>query len=214
MSTFFKETIADFLRQTPCSKGTRLFLLRLLDDPDKRIDGIWQGHIDGRIAEDDVVCRLTFIKVLAAMWGGSERAIMRAARIDAERAVKKVLAADNKLVAKAIRDKKTAPETKIAALNWAMEWLQALAEYQTKCQNLNNLADPETLHHVALVDIRSDHKGSRQRTAFMRLAADFFYKATGEWHDNWIATLTDIAFPDEEATSIDMVRSARRGIRP
>jgi hypothetical protein len=36
----------------------------------------------------------------------------------------------------------------------------------------------------------------------------------GEWHDGWVADLTDVAFPDEEATSIDMVRSARRSVHP
>lgn len=67
---------------------------------------------------------------------------------------------------------------------------------------------------LQLFDIRSDHGDSRPHTAFMRAASTWFYSRTKQWHDGTVATLTDIAFPDREATSIDMVRSARRGMHP
>jgi hypothetical protein len=69
--------------------------------------------------------------------------------------------------------------------------------------------------HFPELDIRSDH-GSLPRTGFMRFMSNMMHRLTGLWCDDEVATLTDIAFPpdeDEETTSIDMVRSARRGMR-
>jgi hypothetical protein len=81
-----------------------------------------------------------------------------------------------------------------------------------KFEELNEAMRQNELYPI--LTIRSDHAGSRTRTVFMRMASRLMHRTTGEWHDDDVATLTDIAFPDEEATSIDMVRSARRGILP
>ena len=64
-----------------------------------------------------------------------------------------------------------------------------------------------------LLKLRSDRGGSRQRTAFMRVASTYFHGLLGKWRDDWVADLANVGFPDHD-TTIDMVRSARRGIRP
>jgi hypothetical protein len=73
---------------------------------------------------------------------------------------------------------------------------------------------------VQLLDIRSDWKGSRRHTAFIRVAASYFRKKTGQWHDDWVADLANIAFPDKKGPkggkgfTLEMVYSARRGMKP
>lgn len=84
-----------------------------------------------------------------------------------------------------------------------MEWFSGKSESEP-----NKLSDffPE-------LDIRSDHGGSRLRTAFMRFVSKMMHGLTGDWCDGEVATLTDIAFPQDESTSEDSVRSARRSMR-
>jgi hypothetical protein len=77
VSAFFKKTIADFLHQTPCSEGTRLFLLRLRDDDSKRVDHVWQGLID-RGQPDSTEERAAFVRCLATIWKGSEASLLLA----------------------------------------------------------------------------------------------------------------------------------------
>jgi hypothetical protein len=44
------------------------------------------------------------------------------------------------------------------------------------------------------------------------MASRLMYRLTGKWHDDEVADLTDIAFPDKE-TTIRMVQSARQSMR-
>jgi len=74
VSRFFKEAIADFLKFTPCSEGTHLFLRRLRDDPDGRIDGIWQGLVDSGQSLDGLKERVAFVGCLGTVWKHSEAA--------------------------------------------------------------------------------------------------------------------------------------------
>jgi hypothetical protein len=66
------------------------------------------------------------------------------------------------------------------------------------------------LHPV--LSIRSNHDDSRSRTVFMRMASRLMHRTTGKWHDDDVATLTEIAFPDKE-TTVRMVQSARQSLR-
>jgi hypothetical protein len=58
--------------------------------------------------------------------------------------------------------------------------------------------------------IRSSHDGSRPRTLFIAELSNLVHELTGSRLDIDVAALTDIAFPRNEPTSIDAVRSATR----
>jgi|SRR5215472_3313634 len=74
------------------------------------------------------------------------------------------------------------------------------------------------------------HSGSRPRTTFMRVVALHLHSLTGQWHDDWVVDLANVAFPGyrarqkktkkrsipkgEEGFTVDMVRHARKGMRP
>jgi hypothetical protein len=150
-----------------------------------------------------------FVQRLSVIWECSERSL-ELAELRAEiRTLDKSVTAFGKLVAKVVADESIQPQVKAAVLKRASTTFEhAVAEW-----NFASILEPWG-DIGPLLDIRSDHNGSRQRTAFMRVAAHFFYNSAGEWHDGWVADLTDVAFPDEEATSIDMVRSARRSVHP
>jgi hypothetical protein len=204
VSRFFKEAIADFLKHTPCSEGTHSFLHRLHDDPDRRIDDIWQSLLDSAQQMNSFEERAGFVGCLATVWRFSESANARAQLLKKERHLEKGATHLEKSLAKAITDKKAARKDKLAPVIEVSKWLievdKVLAEFRSR------------LRSTAVLDIRSDRDGSRQRTAFMRVASSCFYEVTGEWHDDWVADLTNVAFPDYEITT-DMVISARRGVR-
>jgi hypothetical protein len=204
-SLSFKDTISDF--PDPLSKGEYKFLVRLLDDDDKCIDRIWRSYVDKGLP-DNAANRTTFIRMLCIMWDASERAVRRAARVDWERAVDEWHTAVMELVAKAILEKGLSSEDKVCFTNWASEVLKKDAEYRAQDKGTNNFLSGDG----PLLNIRSNHTGSRQRTAFMRVASTYFHQTMGQWHDVWVVDLTNVAFPDH-VTDRDMVRSARRGIR-
>jgi hypothetical protein len=56
---------------------------------------------------------------------------------------------------------------------------------------------------------RQNHKGSRVRGIFMQDAAQWFKHMCGQYLDDVVAMLTDIAFPNRRTTD-DQVRAARR----
>jgi len=56
---------------------------------------------------------------------------------------------------------------------------------------------------------RIDRKGSRKRVAFMNLVSHSMTTLCGKPLDSVVATLTDIAFPGGEPTSLEQVRNAR-----
>ena len=60
-----------------------------------------------------------------------------------------------------------------------------------------------------LLSNRSDNKGSRPRTIFCRIMSDELQYLTGQWHDDEVRALCEIAFDCDDVT-LDMVRSARR----
>jgi hypothetical protein len=57
---------------------------------------------------------------------------------------------------------------------------------------------------------RSDKRGSRARSFFIREASILVRSLTGKWLDAEVATLTEIVF-DVEAVSAEAVRAARKG---
>jgi hypothetical protein len=60
--------------------------------------------------------------------------------------------------------------------------------------------------------VRSDERGTRQRTIFCRLASMYVHAATGRWHDGEVAALCEIALDCNDVTT-DMVRSYREAGR-
>jgi hypothetical protein len=79
----------------------------------------------------------------------------------------------------------------------------ALKKATAKLANLEK-AQPADL------PIRSSRDGSRQRTLFTTELSNFVNDLTGSRLDIAVAALTDIAFPRNEPTSTDAVRSATR----
>src|SRR5262249_33922562 len=67
-SATLKKTITDLLTSPSCSKGRRAFLIRLRDDPERRIEDIWKKLIGNGITVDLRV----FVAGLAACWQFAE----------------------------------------------------------------------------------------------------------------------------------------------
>jgi hypothetical protein len=205
-SSSFKDIITEFLKQYELTGSLAAFFLRLRDDPDRRIDKIWKKIVDDNPSIDTASERKLFLKNLTDPWDGAELADLMAkfAHIrkvqDKETKIKKALA-------RSFSKTKTPARELLALLQDASTDLQRFA----RLEELDEALRQNKFHQ--LIDIRSNHAGSRTRTVFMRLASRRMYETAGKWHDKEVAMLTDIAFPDEvEATSIDMVHSARRGV--
>jgi len=173
---------------------------------DRRIDQIWKKLVEDNPSIDTTSKRELFLKGLVVVWLLTSVAVSmaklqmlsRQMKRDKETNIKKTLARS--------LSSKTSAGKLLALLHDAGTKLELLAEAE---KLLEALYQDE---FYPLLNIRSNHDDSRPRTAFMRAASRRMHKTTGKWHDNEVADLTDIAFPDEE-TTIDMVRSARRGIR-
>ena len=60
-----------------------------------------------------------------------------------------------------------------------------------------------------LLSVRSDKKGTRQRTLFCRLLSDVIHHATGKWHDAEVQAMCEITSDWDDDVTVD-VRSARR----
>ena len=137
------------------------------------------------------------------MWESSEEAVLRATRVDWERAVDKEMTLKMELVTKIILDERFTPETKAQATNWASKVFKHDAEYRKLDRGTENFLSGDG----PLLNIRSDHAGSRQRTCtFMRVASTYFHQTMGQWHDDWVTDLTNVVFPDH-TTTVDAVRS-------
>jgi hypothetical protein len=149
--------------------------------------------------------RAAFVGCLANVWMSSELANAQAQLRKKERHLVKAATHAEKSIAKAITDKKVARKDKFACV--LTEACKRLTEVDKVRAELDS-----HLRYYSMLDIRSDRDGSRQHTAFMRVASSFFHEAIGEWHDDWVADLTNVAFLDYETTT-DMVRSARRRVR-
>jgi hypothetical protein len=57
--------------------------------------------------------------------------------------------------------------------------------------------------------VRSDKKGSRARTYFIREVSGYVHDVTGRWLDEQVGVITEIAFNTSEIISGDTVRKAR-----
>jgi hypothetical protein len=213
MSRFFKETITNLLTHGwPHDVGTHSFLQRLCDDSDRCIDRIWQSLLDSG-QPDNSEERAAFVRCLRTVWRISEAANQLAVLFKTERDLEKAATLVEKSIAKTITDEKAARKDKVARVTEAGKLLtgidNVLAKFDYKSWDAKELA---------LLDIRSDRDGSRQRTAFMRGAGSLFHDTTGEWHDDWVVDLATLAFPDYkgpkgEGFTVDTVISARRGVR-
>jgi hypothetical protein len=207
VSADLKQAITDFLHETPCTDGARKFLIRLRNGENRCINSIWQGYIDVGIATNTAEQRAAFIRSLYTMWRDSLVPEVLVELNKAIRAIGKAKGVASKMLAPWIESKKPSLKDKVQVANLAASSFQSMADAEER------LAKGKQA--LARFDLRSDKGGSRRRTVFMRSAADCFYQKTGQWHDNWVADLTDVAFPDRDtATTIDMVCSARRGMRP
>jgi hypothetical protein len=193
------------------------FLIRLRDDPDRDIDKIWKiiethrnknPRIKQFLESDSYsmnILREMFVMNLMTMWNCAFIAD-RVAKAEA-------------FTRKATRNKKAKiKKTLVQSFSKmsAKELLKFLQDANTDLQKSVELEEDDEARRqnilYPVLSIRSNHDDSRNRTVFMRMASRFMYQTTGEFHDKEVATLTNIAFPDKE-TLIDMVRSARRGIR-
>jgi hypothetical protein len=200
----FRDVITDFLQQQECSESQKQFLQRIRDDDASRVDEVWSRFVEKqpKLTDGD---RTVFIKCLALGWG-----IVELARYEA--------------VDKRLRQLAGTLEGRLKKY-WAKRFIEASADelpkilkemewFSRECES-----SPIPLSEFPLseffpeLDIRSDHEGSRPRTGFMRFISKFAREVTGDWCDDEVATLTDVAFPRDESTTIDMVRSARRPMR-
>ena len=63
--------------------------------------------------------------------------------------------------------------------------------------------------HVSPPRVRSDRKGSRARTYFIRDLSALVHDLTGRWLHDQVAVITDIAFGTDDIVSSDTIRRAR-----
>jgi hypothetical protein len=213
-SSFKDEIINEFLKQDEFDEDNVRadFFLRLRDDPNPNrcIDKIWKKLVDGNPSIDSALGRELFLRELADPWDIA----LLADNVAGVKKLRQTWQAEKIKTKKALArsiSKTSSTKELLALLHNASTKFQQFARfeefYEGYCQN----------ELYPLIDVRSPRAGSRNRTVFMRVASDFMRRITGEWHDDWVAELTDIAFPpdeDEDVTSIDMVRSARRGVHP
>ena len=200
MSRYFKEAVAAALAAAPESDKIRLFLTRLFEDPNCCVDHIWEGYL-AKGQKDGSAERVDFIKNLVRVFCASMNAEDSAKILDIARSLKRIAAERYKSLSKVLANESVAAEEKLRLLERVGKSIRLIATF-----------DKEK-HVLQRWHIRSDRDGTRSRTAFMRAAANLFHRETGEWRDDWVVDLTNAAYPDAEAT-IDMARSARRGIRP
>jgi hypothetical protein len=197
----FRDVITDFLQQHDgLGESQKEFVQRLRDDDANRIDEIWSKLVEKQpeLADGD---RILFIRYLADAWTVIELAQYEAAEKKLSRLIGIGDARLKKYYAKRFV---SAPPHELPKILSEMAYFVSDDESGFS----NKLSD-----YFPELDIRSDHEGSRLRTAFMRFMSRFARAATGDWCDDEVATLTDIAFPRDETTSTDMVRSARRSMR-
>jgi hypothetical protein len=205
-SSSFKDIITEFLKQYELTRSSlSAFFLRLRDDPDRRIDKIWKKIVDDNPSIDTASERELFLKRLTDAWDAAVLADIMA-KIDEvnlqevrdkKRKMKKALARSfSKMSAKEL----------LALLHDASTDLQQFAKLEDKLEELRQ----NRLYPI--LNIRSNHAGSRTRTAFMRVASRRMHETSGKWHDKEVADLTDIAFPDRE-TTVRSVQAARQFTR-
>jgi hypothetical protein len=227
MSRFFKETITDFLKHTPCSEGTHLFLQRLLDDSDRRIDRIWQDLVVKDMA-DNTDQRTAFVNGLSACWQFSESSNELAKiRHDVRKLQRKVAESSKEYMRQVTETARLMPSPDRARLLKQMRGVVNQVEskfrldpvdYVLKTDKALKMSEEDYESFLQRIDIRSDHSGSRPHTAFMRLVSYWLYLRTKQWHDDSVADLATLAFPDYkgpqgEGFTVDTVISARRGMR-
>ena len=179
---------------------------RLGDDPDLRIDEIWRKIADkvpGVSNDERSAFVEEFVETLLLIWR-----VVGLAEIDfvEEKLVRLMGILETRLrkfFAKSILE---APSHDLPKL---------LQDYSKMSSGFGVQSTTNKIrHHFPEFEIRSDHSKSRLRTGYIRLVSNVMHQLTGEWCDGEVATLTDIAFPDlDESTTIDTVRSARRGMR-
>ncbi len=196
--TSFANVITELLQHPEWGESQREFLIRIRDDPERRIDEIWRRLVDKQPELEDSD-RGPFIMYLAKVWFIIEEARYEAARDKLRHVISIGDRRAKKYWAKRFIN---APSHELPAI------LKEMAYFSEEESEPNKMSDffPE-------IDIRSDHGGSRLRTAFMRFVSKIMHMLTGNWCDGEVATLTDIAFPQDESTSEDSVRSARRSMQ-
>ena len=200
----FKDIITASLGKAR-SESEAAFLKRLGNDPDHRIDEVWRKVVDKvpGVTIDERSERSEFVETLLLIWRVVDLAKIDYAEEKIVRLMGIVETRIRKFFAKSILE---APSQELPKL---------LQEYSKMSSGFGIQATTNKIkRHFPEFDIRSDHSKSRLRTGYIRLVSNAMHQLTGEWCDDEVATLTDIAFPDlDESTTIDTVRSARRGIR-
>src|SRR5262249_32779606 len=196
--TSFKDVITNFLQQhDECSESQKEFLLRLRDDDANRIDEIWSRLVEKqpKLTDDG---RLLFLAYLAEVW-----TVIQLARYEAvlKRLGHLTGVLDARLKEYWAKRFVSASPHELPEILKEMEWFSGKGHKHPD----NPLSDvfPE-------LDIRSARGGARLRTTIRRFISNCTRALTGDWCDDEVAALTDIAFPRDESTNADMVRSARR----
>jgi hypothetical protein len=188
MSRFFKETSGDYMKRSLTTKqfmhfvnefpfkpsdkqkiahltahSLELFLHRLLNDPDKHIDIIYQGLLDSGHS-DSARARDALIDNLLGMRCGSIFAIFVAWGQRTRRVVKAALVKGRKELVKKLTNEKISAQTRLTIATESLRyWLELEAAYEKGAEG------------SAFYNVRSNRNGSRPRTVFMRLASQFFY---------------------------------------
>ena len=191
MTVVFKNDV----EVAPYSEAAKKFLLQLRDDPDRRIDEVWAKLVSKNpaLGNDDLA---EFLEYLGEVWTIIEDARYETA-INKSRRLGDILRARLKRYwAKRFVN---APPDEVPKI---LKEMERFSENEPRPENPLSDYFPE-------LDIR---ESSRLRTGFMRFASKGMHALTGEWCDGEVASLTDVAFPQAENTSEDMVRSARRGM--
>jgi hypothetical protein len=194
----FKDVITKILQKSDLDEYQVELLCRLRDDPNCCLEGVWKRIVD---KEPEAGDRAQLVhNILLA------RYIVEMVRYDVaiDKAQRNLVKANTKVKKWLTKEVLRAPSRqKVEAL---------MQEYGTVFEN----HEPNFIwDYFSELNIRSDH-GALPRTGFMRFMSSMMHQLTGLWCDEEVATLTDIAFPpdeDEDVTSVDMVRSARRGMR-
>jgi hypothetical protein len=194
-----KDITTELLKQYELADA---LFLRIRNDPG--IDKIWKKIVDDNPLMNTApkhelflkdlmkVCNSTFVAYALAKF----EAFMRATKKNNK--YKKTLARS--------LSSKTSTRELLALLRDANTVFETVAEIEKEHEAIYQ-------HRLyPILNIRSDHKRSRKRTVFMRMASRLMYRITGKWHDDEVADLTDIAFPNKE-TSVRMVQSARQSMR-
>src|SRR5262245_36596117 len=151
------EAITHLQKSAPSREDELAFLIRLREDPDKRIQRIFRNLIVNGITASE------FVKELRGVWHLSEASKLLPLSRRVVRKQEKLETELSKQLAKLTVSKEIPPQDKAGILKRASEFFAKAKPIPTLDVFI------QSLELFQLTDVRSDHGGSRARTVFMRL---------------------------------------------